>query len=249
MVTIDRIAPTRRPSGRPVGYQRWRSLLFMHWPVAVEALRPLLPRRLSIDLYDGVAYVGLVPFAMIGVRPPWAPKRLAFRFLETNVRTYVHVDGREPGVYFFSLDAQSRIAVEIARRRWGLPYHHAAMRLARRGATIEYSSRRRDRSGAGLTVRYEVGEPLGPSLPGTLEHFLLERYLLLVEGRGQLLLGQVHHAPYPVQRARVLDVHDELIGAARLPQPTGPPPLVHYAAGLDVEIFPLRRPRQPMVDT
>jgi len=240
MLEIDRITPTRRPSGRPVGYQRWRSLLFMHWPVPVEALRPLVPSRLSIDTFDDVAYVGLVAFAMQGVRPPWAPERLAFRFLEANVRTYVHLDGRDPAVYFFSLDAQSRIAVEIARHRWSLPYHHAAMRLARRGMTIEYESRRLDRSGARLGVRYEPGEPLGESAPGTLEHFLLERYLLLVEARGRLWRGQVHHRPYPAQRARILRLDDELIGAAGLPQPIGLPPLVHYAAGVDVEIFPLR---------
>src|SRR3712207_2006943 len=87
---IDRIAPTRRPAGWPAGYQDWRSLLFMHWPVPVEALRPLVPARLEIDLYDGVAYVGLTPFAVKAARPLLAPKALGLRFLETNVRTYVH---------------------------------------------------------------------------------------------------------------------------------------------------------------
>ena len=95
---IDRIAPTLRPLSPVVGYQNWRDLLFLHWPVPVEVLRPLVPAPLSIDTYDGVAYVGLVPFWMIGVRPNWAPTRSAFRFLETNVRTYTHLDGRDPGV-------------------------------------------------------------------------------------------------------------------------------------------------------
>ena len=242
-MTIDRLAPTRRPAARPVGYQRWRSLLFLHWPVSVEALRPLVPAGLTIDVHDGLAYVGLTPFVMRGVRPSLLPEALAFNFLETNVRTYVHVGGRDPGVYFFSLDAASRIAVVAARVTFGLPYYHARMRLARRDGTsalrgvIEYRSRRLSGTRPRLAVRYGLGEYLGPSVPGTLEYFLLERYVLFVERRGRLWRGQVHHAPYPAQVARVLDLHDELVAAAGLPQPSGPPPLVHYAAGVDVEVF------------
>jgi uncharacterized protein YqjF (DUF2071 family) len=242
---MDRIGPTYRPAGPPVGYQRWRHLLFLHWPVPSELLRPLVPAPFSIDVHDGVAYVGLVPFAMIGVRPRWAPERTAFRFLETNVRTYVHVGGRDPGVYFFSLDAASRVAVQIARARWGLPYFQARMRLARRGGALEYQSQRLTGSRPRLHVRCEVGEPLGPAAPATLEHFLLERYLLHVEWRGALWRGQVHHAPYPVHRARVRELHDELVAAAGLPMPADSPPLVHYAPGVDVEIFPLRRTSPP----
>src|SRR5688572_18438599 len=93
---IDRITLTLRPARPIVGYQRWRDLLFLHWPIPVEVLRPLVPEPLSIDTYEGVAYVGLVPFWMIGVRPTWAPERSAFRFLETNVRTYTHLEGRDP---------------------------------------------------------------------------------------------------------------------------------------------------------
>ena len=236
-MTIDRIAPTRRPDKRPVGYQRWRSLLFLHWPVRVEALRPLVPPGLAVDTYDGIAYIGLTPFLMRGVRPALAPEALALDFPETNVRTYVHVDGRDPGVYFFSLDAASRLAVVAARAGFGLPYYHARMRLARRDGVIEYASRRLSGTRPRLAVRYEPGEHLGASPPGTLEHFLIERYLLHVERWGRLWCGQVHHAPYPVQRARLLDLQDELVAAAGLPQSADPPPLVHYAAGVDVEVF------------
>ena len=110
---IDRTGPTLRPN-RPVrGYQKWRSLLFLHWPVPLETLRPLVPKSLEIDLYDGVAWVGVVPFAMFGVRSRWWPPYQAFDFLETNVRTYVHHQG-QPGVYFFSLDAASALAVWAA---------------------------------------------------------------------------------------------------------------------------------------
>lgn len=237
---IDRITPTLRPAQPIVGYQRWRDLLFLHWPVPVEVLRPLIPEPLSIDTYEGVAYVGLVPFWMIGVRPSWAPERSAFRFLETNVRTYTHLDGRDPSVYFFSLEAASRVAVAVARLQFGLPYFWAKMGIRRDGRQIEYRSRRLLGGEARTRARFEPGEYLGPSATGTLEHFLIERYYLHVQRRGQLWRGQVHHSAYPVQRATLLGLRDELIGAAGLPQPTEPPPLVHYVRGVDVNIHGLQ---------
>jgi uncharacterized protein YqjF (DUF2071 family) len=236
---IDRITPALRPDRPVVGHQRWRDLLFLHWPVPIDGLRPLVPEPLAIDTFEGVAYVGLVPFWMVGVRPPWAPERLAYRFLETNVRTYVYLEGRDPGVYFFSLEAASRVAVAIARAQFGLPYFWARMGLRRDGPRIEYRTRRLLGGHARSQVSFEPGEHLGASAPGTLEHFLIERYLLHVKRGGRLWRGQVHHTPYPVQRARLLTLRDELIGAAGLPQPAAPPPLVHYAAGVDVEIFGL----------
>jgi uncharacterized protein YqjF (DUF2071 family) len=146
MEMIDRIAPTRRPAGEVRGYQRWRDLLFLHWIVPEQALRALVPASLQIDTYGGNAYVGLVPFLMLGVRPAWLPEQLGFDFLEANLRTYVHVDGRDPGVYFFSLEAASWLAVRAARLGWGLPYHHARMRMEKADGCIAYESRRRSGS-------------------------------------------------------------------------------------------------------
>jgi uncharacterized protein YqjF (DUF2071 family) len=234
---IDRIAPTRRPQARPIGYQDWRALLFLHWPVPAEALRPLVPASLSLDLHEGVAYVGVIPFVVKRLRPALVPAGLGLDFLETNTRTYVHVEGRDPGVYFFSLDAASLLAVWGARAGFGLPYFHARMAARRHDGVVEYAMRRRSEERPRLAVRYELGEQLGASPPGTLEHFLLERYLLHVERGGVLWTTQVHHRPYPARRARVLALHDELVRAAGLPEPAGPPPLVHYAAGVDVETF------------
>ena len=235
---VDRIAPTRRPSGRCRGYQNWRSLLFMHWPVPVETLRPLVPSAMELDLYEGQAYVGVVPFAMQGVRPRWCPELFAFHFLETNVRTYVCHQGR-PGVYFFSLEAASRLAVWAARTFWSLPYYHAEMSLDQQGDEFLYQSRRR-LSDVKHKVRYRLGELLGPSEPGSLEFFFLERYLLFTEHRGEIYAGQVHHSPYPAQAAEVLELEDELMEAAGLGRCPGPPAFTHYAAGVDVEVFDLR---------
>lgn len=233
---MDRVSQGQRPSGANAGTQRWRELAFLHWEVDPEALRKHIPSGLSLDTFDGRAFVGVVPFAMEGVRPRWSP--VSFDFLETNVRTYVHRDGRDPAVFFFSLDAASWLAVHAARIGWGLPYHHARMSMTRTGQRVVYNSLRRN-GGASLNVTWEIGAALGPSAPGTLEHFLMERYLLYSVKADRLLVGQVHHPPYPAHEARVVTCDQTLLSAAGLPG-AGPPTLVHYAPGVDVEVFALR---------
>ncbi len=234
---IDREGPRQRPAASACGFQQWRSLLFLHWRVPIEVIRPLVPDRLELDLWKGSAYVGVVPFAMQGVRPWWLPRQFAFNFLETNVRTYVH-DRGQPGVYFFSLDAASKLAVWTARRLWGLPYFHAEMNLVQTGETFHYCSHRSGTS-ALHEVRYQPGADLGPSLPDSIEFFLLERYFLFLEHRRTLYRGQVHHEPYPAQRVDVLEFDDQLVAAAGLGQPDEPPEFSHFSAGVDVEIFKL----------
>jgi uncharacterized protein YqjF (DUF2071 family) len=238
---MDRIRPTLRPDGWAVGLMKWRTLLFVHWPVPIEAIRPHVPARLSIDTFDGVAYVGVVPFLMLDVRVKGTPKRLGIDTLETNCRTYVHLDGRDPGVHFFSLDCESLLAVLGARTSVGLPYYYASMQMKKDGDEVDYRLKRRSPRAPSLSVRYRVGQPLGPSEPDSLQFWLLERYLLYVERAGGLLLcQQVHHAPYPARSAEVLEIRDELIAAAGMPQPQGLPPLAHWSEGVDVEVF---RPR------
>lgn len=243
---IDRVGPTRRPAGPAQGLQRWRTLLFAHWEVPIEVLRPLLPPSLTVDTYEGRAYVGLVPFTMRDVRPlrRLPPFPGTGDFHETNVRTYVLRDGRDPGVWFFSLDAASRLAVWAARTFFHLPYHHARMDLRQDGDAVSYRSERR--GGAGLRLRYRVGEALPPSEPGSLRFFLAERYYLYATddgpgGRGgRLLRGQVHHAPYPLHAAIVEELDESLLGAAGLPRQGERLPDL-YSPGVDVEIFSLER--------
>lgn len=237
---MDRASPTRRPEGENAGTQRWRDLLFMHWPVPVELVRPLIPERLSLDLHEGQLYVGLVPFSMMEVAPSWLPGALAQDFLECNLRTYVHLDGEGPGVWFFSLEAASWLAVQAARAGWGLPYHHAAMTSVQDRGHRVYETVRRGGGDPRLMVRYSVGEYLGPSQPETLEYFLLERYLLYSARGGRIQRGQVHHSPYPAHRATVHEVVDQLMPAAGLPAQRDAPPLVHFSPGVDVEVFALQ---------
>jgi uncharacterized protein YqjF (DUF2071 family) len=221
--------------------QNWHHLLFLHWVVSPEQLRPLIPPELELDLCDGSAYVGLVPFTMTGVRPVWAPAMPGLSsFHETNVRTYVHHAGRAPGVWFFSLDAASRIAVTLARTCFHLPYYHARMRLTLEPEEISYKLERLGarfpRAACAIRCR-PTGSP-EPARPGSLEHFLAERYFLYSAYQGRLYRGQVHHTPYPLQTANVSNLDETLLAAAGIERPAEAP-LAHFASGVNVEVFPL----------
>jgi uncharacterized protein YqjF (DUF2071 family) len=251
--TIDRIAPTRRPPGRAIGYHHWSDLLFVHWRMPAEVVRPLLPLGLTLDTWEGDAWVGLVPFYMSRVRPWWSPPVpwLSY-FCETNVRTYVHREGRDPGVWFFSLDASNSLAVRIARWRWHLPYFRSQMSLERAGERASYFSRRLwpGMAGAGCDIRAVVGAPLGHeetdrplpagrALPGTLEYFLIERYILYAEPTPRhLLAGCVHHHPYPIREAGLEEFNETLLSAAGV-SAVAPPCHAVFCDGVAVEIFPL----------
>jgi hypothetical protein len=240
---IDRIAPTLRPAGRSAMRHRWAELLFLHWVVPPEQIRSLLPPGLDLDLFEGRAYIGLVPFTMTGVRPTWAPPFPPLSdFHETNVRTYVHCEGRDPGVWFFSLDAANAIAVRVARAVWKLPYHYARMSLRREGDAVSYSTERLwpGPLPAQCSVRYAPAGPVVPAAAGTLEQFLVERYLLYAWSRGRLYRGQVHHAPYPLQRAEVSMLEEDMVQAAGIARPDEAP-LAHYAREVRVHVYPLRR--------
>ncbi len=242
---IERLGPTRHPGGPPAGYHLWRTLLFAHWEVPAEAIARLLPPRLTVDTFEGRAFVGLVPFTMSGIRPhrslPPIPGFSAFH--ETNVRTYVHLDGRDPGVWFFSLDAANAGAVMAARLGWHLPYFLARMTLDLRGDRVHYTSRRVTPAPtpADLTIDWTIGPSLGHASPGTLEHFLCERYLLYAQRGEHLLQGQVHHTPYPLHSARIEQMTQNLVQAAGFDVPPMPTLPVLYSPGVDVEVFDLKK--------
>lgn len=241
-IFLDRIAPTQEPAERPVMFQNWSELSFLHWTFPPEAIRPLLPPGLELDTFEGEAYVGLVPFTMSRVRPTWSPPFAPLsNFHETNVRTYVHYQGRDPGVWFFSLDAANLPAVHIARTLWKLPYHYARMRLEKAGGEIDYHSERLWPAPvpAHCSLRTRPLGPVTPAVVGTLEHFLAERYILYAYARSRLYIGRVHHTPYPLQTAELVSMDETLLNAARLDRPDTTP-LVHYASGVNVRVFPLR---------
>ena len=247
---MDRLAPLQRPDNRPAGFQRWRSLAFLHWEVPAAAVAALLPEGLEVDTFEGRAYVGVVPFTMRDVSPWWSPSVPGVsNFHELNVRTYVHAGGR-PGVWFFSLDAASSIAVIAARTGWHLPYHRASMVMEEHDGEVRYQSRRLwpGPKPAELELRYRIGESIGSAVPDTFEHFLAERYVLFTAGLeaaprpsgSPLLSGQVHHRPYPLHRAEVLEVRESVVAACGLPATSGPPHVL-YSPGVDVDVFALEK--------
>jgi uncharacterized protein YqjF (DUF2071 family) len=235
------------------GYQKWRDLLFLHWRVPAEDVQPLLPPRLTVETFDGSAWVGLVAFDMLGVRPWWCPAIPGVSaFHETNVRTYVTREGSDPGVWFFSLDAASSLAVRIARWRWHLNYYRADLRISRSGREIAYSGRRRWRDAAEAAYSIEASVSMDdvnrPAVPGTLDAFLVERYAMYVQQRsGVLLRGDVRHVPYPIRPAVVTACDETLLAAAGITV-NGPPEHAVFSPGVDVHILglqPVGNPAHP----
>lgn len=247
---IDRLAPTRRPRDTQIGYQQWRNLAFAHWSVDVAELQPLLPPSLTVDTWNGRAWVGLVPFQMRNVRPRFLPAVPGIsNFPETNVRTYVHHHGQNPGVWFFSLDAAHSLAVRIARWKWHLNYFRSDMSVEEHGNRLRYQSRRLwpapvpAETNVVIVRTADTAQPgaTRTAAPASLEHFLCERYILYTQDAGGALRrGQVHHAPYPLEEATLEHCEQSLLPAAGL-EITSSPEHVLFSPGVDVEIFPLRR--------
>jgi uncharacterized protein YqjF (DUF2071 family) len=221
--------------------QFWGKLLFMHWPIEAELLRPLIPKRLTIDTYEGKAWIGVVPFTMWGVRPTFTPPFPGLSaFHELNVRTYVHYDG-VPGVWFFSLDANNAPAVWAARNFLALPYFNARITLEQQAETIRYSSTRthKDAPSAGLETTWKIGESLEASAPGSLAFFLTERYCLYAARNDKKLYRlRIFHPVWPLRRASLSSFDSTMVEALTLPTPAGEP-LLHYAEKLKVDIWPL----------
>jgi uncharacterized protein len=221
---------------RPVMLQRWEQLTFLHWPFDPEVVQRILPPTLTVQVMDGSAWVGLVPFHMT-VRAPGLPAiPWVSRFLETNVRTYVQDREGRSGIWFFSLDAARLAAVVVARATYRLPYFWSRMRLARRNALVRYDCTRRWPSGgATSSVRIEVGRPYRQDELTELDHLLTARWVLFSRTRDRHRFARAWHAPWPLHRADALDVQDGLLPAAGLPRPTDAP-LVHYSPGVAVRV-------------
>jgi len=230
--------PWPLPAARSAMTMSWHDLLFLHWPIRPHLLRPLIPAALELDTFDGWAWIGVVPFRMSGVRPRYAPAlRCTSAFPEINVRTYVKAHERS-GVWFFSLDATSRLAVRVARAWYGLPYYDARIRVDGVGESVRYRSTRVDRSASAAPAEFAASYcPTGPayrSEGGTLEHWLTERYCLFAaDRRGRVGYGDVHHVPWPLQPAEA-DIESNTMTrwlGITLPATN---PVIHFARRLDV---------------
>ncbi|MCA9060961.1 MAG: DUF2071 domain-containing protein [Planctomycetaceae bacterium] len=248
-----------RSTLKVAGYQRWNQLAFLHWTLPPELVQPLLPASLHVLTRDGAAWMGAVLFSMERIRPWWSPPVPGISwFLETNVRTYVRHESGKTGVWFFSLDANGRVAVEVGRRVWNLNYVLSRMTMSNAAESttksdsdgaariLHYTGQRR-RHPAGYDVTVQIGdEQAAPAAPGTLEYFLAERYRLFTLNRqGQLLAGLVDHEPYRVKPAQVSHVRQTLLAAALNDRTAGVaenqfPVHAMFSEGVDVRVGRLR---------
>lgn len=245
--------PRPLPSGRWAMTQRWNDLLFAHWRVPAQQLAPLIPQGLTVDTFQGSAWLGVVPFWMDRVKIRGVPPVPGARsFPELNLRTYVR-DGRTgtQGVYFFSLDASNLLAVAVARGFYHLPYYWAEMRLEHRSERefAFYSRRRFSNKPVLFIARYRGLGPtrkLFESRVGTLEHFLTERYCLFSHDRaGQLVRANIHHVPWPLEEAEAEIERNDLAEAIGIHLPEEAP-VLHYSRRLAVYVWPAEPVRRAL---
>jgi uncharacterized protein YqjF (DUF2071 family) len=221
--------------------QTWHDTLFAHWPAPYEAMREIVPATIPLDTFDGRAWIGVTPFEVSGFRMRGTiPVPVVSRFPELNVRTYVSLDGK-PGIYFLSLDADSRVSVLGARRSHRLPYFRSQMSVRRDRGWVQYESHRPD-SAAGFEGRYRgVGEQFYAER-GTLAHWLTERYCLYtVDERHRVFRGDIHHGPWLLRGA------EAAIELNMITEPYGieleGEPVLHYSARQDTLMWGLGEQR------
>ena len=220
-------------------HQKWEDLLFLHWQVDAPQLQRTLPAGLHVDTFDGKAWVGMTPFFMRGVRMRFMPSLPCISaFLETNVRTYVYDDHGRSGVWFYSLDCNQTLAVLAARATLSLPYRNAAMSAHVRGDGYLCYQTKRDGDAHESRFVYRL-EPGGdPAQAGSLEFFLTERYLLFTQTPLGLAWLQVHHRPYPLTKADLLEWDSRLLALDGLGTFSRQPDHVIGSPGVQVKIYP-----------
>jgi uncharacterized protein YqjF (DUF2071 family) len=243
ILNITAHRPWPIPSSPWVMTQTWHDLLFAHWPIERSVLRAKIPSALELDEFDGLPWIGVVPFHMSNVSPRGVPSLpWLSAFPELNVRTYVRVDG-VPGVYFFSLEAANPVAVTVARTMFHLPYFSAEMKVTERDGWIDYESRRTSSFGAPAQFvgRYRpITAPREP-VEGTLEYFLTERYCLFtVDSSHRTCRLDIHHPPWPLQSAEAEITTNTMADASGIRLPSVAP-LLHFSKRQDMVGWMLQR--------
>jgi uncharacterized protein YqjF (DUF2071 family) len=220
----------------------WRHVLFASWPVEPTVVEPHLPAPLSVDTFDGDAWLSVVPYTNVAVRPRGLPAALGVRLPELNLRTYVTCDG-EPGVHFFSLDADGLLGVVGARLLHGLPYYCADVTIRADGETVSFDSRRRHPGAraARVTATYGRDGDRRDAAPGSRAHFLTERYRYYAEAPdGGVRYADVEHPPWPLYPATASLPTNTLFRANAFAAPDSDP-VFHYSPGVDVVTTGRRR--------
>lgn len=237
----QRLVVRERPVRSAAMFQTWSQLLFLHWRWDAEAIQRTLPAGLTVDTFDGSAWLGIVPFFMRNIRPRFCPcVPWVSNFLELNVRTYVFDANGRPGVWFYSLDCNQPVAVWTARTFFHLPYQHSRMNaLIPSAGMVDYTNHRKgDKKPSRFC--YTLSKETMEAQPGSLEFFLVERYLLHSSTPRGLRCGQVHHAPYQVAKADMSAWDTRVLHLNGFTEPSRAPDHVCGSPGVDVSIFALQ---------
>lgn len=238
---------THRPWPIPSNYwimnQKWRDVLFSHWPVSPEALKPYIPAPLKLDTFDSFGWIGIVLFAMDGIYPRGFPfLSLVPKFAEVNVRTYVHYNGK-PGVLFMSLDVGDWASLNIAKRWYHLPYSQANVSYQQKHHVFHFEGRRKEQNNIPVLLRGSFTPHSEIFFPkeGRIDHWVTERYCLYsTDKRGNLFRGEIHHPPWPLQKADVDIIENTLFTPFQLDM-EGEKPLSHYSKGVDTVFWNIKK--------
>ncbi|MCE2982482.1 MAG: DUF2071 domain-containing protein [Parachlamydia sp.] len=228
------------PDQNPVMDQKWRRMLFLDWEFDHETIQKTLPPGLTVDTFEGKAYLSIVAFNMEGVKPKLFPSIPGLsNFTEINVRTYVYDAKGVPGVWFYSLDANQYIAVQMARQFFSLPYRYSKIASTTTSNGKVNMACQVEGSHAISEFTYQGTGNFFMSVPGTLDFFLTERYVLFANQINQIRTGRVHHKPYPLSQVNVEKWDSLLLESDGFESPHRPPERMRYSSGVDVEVFPL----------
>jgi uncharacterized protein YqjF (DUF2071 family) len=232
------------PPQKQIMWQTWQDLLFLHWTWDPAEIQKTLPPGLFVDTFENKAYLGIVPFFMRHVRPVHFPAIPYFsNFLELNVRTYVYNEYGTPGVWFYSLDCNRLLAVIGARLLFHLPYFFAKMSAQTNDARVIYSSfRRLSKMPQPARFQYEGDNPIFRAEPGTLEFFLIERYILFawMKKIRKLYMGQINHMPYPLISTKADAWDNQMLQINGFSPRQSQPDHTLFSPGVTVRIFPLK---------
>jgi uncharacterized protein len=241
-IVTERISlETTRPIHRPVMLQGWHNLSSVHWRYDPRRVQALLPKGFTVDIFDGSAWVGLIPFEMRRIRLPFGPRGglSAGRFStfpETNIRTYIRDARGRRGVWFFSLDITRLAPTLVARVGYGLPYCTARMTIETAGNRVSYRSDRtwpRPR-GPHSDLSVDIGSRVSVA-PDSLEAFLSARWALGSTFARRLVWAEIEHPEWPLHHASVVDCDESLVVAAGLRPPQGEP-IALWSPGVEVRI-------------
>jgi uncharacterized protein YqjF (DUF2071 family) len=225
-----------RPEGSPIMHQTWQNLLFLHWPIDPALLRPLIPSRLELDLFDNQAWISVTPFSMTDIHLTSLPAIPGLdSLIELNVRTYVVHDGR-PGVWFFSLEASKLVPAVAARALFMLPYFKADMHFSQMASEFQFTSRRTIGTPAHFAARWQTGVRLRDPDVTSLAFFLVERYALFAGDDTDLSMGRIYHHPWILDEVVRVEHESTMISALGLPEPATEP-LAHFSRSLSVELW------------